>query len=237
MYLLPVSLGEAIDKLSILQIKCENITDARKLDVEKEYSALYEILKDFVVKYAELYESMLATNRVIWQQMDVLRDGDHDISDVEYTKLCRECIVTNDIRYRIKNKINLISNSELREQKSYKIRRFSMRIEVGDEDLLLFIEPIRRLSYIYDEIHVISSKDLSVIRDTFHYDNTIICGGCTPTGFADRTPPAPEGGVTVFYDICGGCTPRTPPAVEGGVEGEVTVFYDTNDICARLGLS
>ncbi len=104
-----VSLGEAIDKLSILQIKRENITDARKLDVEKEYLVLYEILKDFVVRYAELYESMLATNRVIWGQMDVLRDG--VISDVEYTRLCRECIVTNDVRFRIKNKINLISNS------------------------------------------------------------------------------------------------------------------------------
>lgn len=127
MLLLPVSLGEAIDKLSILQIKCENITDVRKLDVEKEYAALYDILKEFVVRYAELYESMLATNRVIWQQMDVLRDG--SISDVEYTRLCRECIVTNDMRFRIKNKINLISNSELREQKSYKIRRFSTRLK------------------------------------------------------------------------------------------------------------
>ena len=204
MHLLPVSLGEAIDKLSILQIKCENITDARKLDVEKEYLVLYEILKDFVVRYAELYESMLATNRVIWGQMDVLRDG--NISDVEYTKLCRECIVTNDVRFRIKNKINLISNSELREQKSYKIRRFSMQIEVEGEDLLLFIEPIRRLSYIYDEIHIISSKDLSMIRDAFHYVNTIILGGAEP--------------------------PLTPLSAEGGA----IVFYDTHDISARLGL-
>ncbi len=208
---LPVSLGEAIDKLSILQIKCENITDARKLDVEKEYSALHEILKDFVVRYAELYESMLATNRVIWAQMDVLRDGGYDISDVEYTRLCRECIVTNDVRFRIKNKINLISNSELREQKSYKIRRFSLQIEVEGEDLLLFIEPIRRLSYIYDEIHIISSKDLSRIRDAFHYDNTIVWGTTSLTGFADRTPLSVEGGAIVFYD--------------------------TNDISARLGLS
>ena len=193
MHLLPVSLGEAIDKLSILQIKCENITDARKLDVEKEYSALYEILKDFVVRYAELYESMLTTNRVIWGQMDVLRDG--IISDVEYTKLCRECIVTNDVRFRIKNKINLISNSELREQKSYKIRRFSLQIEVEGDDLLLFIDPIRRLSYIYDEIHIISSKDLSRIRDAFHYDNTIVWGTLSPL-----TPLPVEGGVIVFYD-------------------------------------
>jgi hypothetical protein len=205
MHLLPVSLGEAIDKLSILQIKCENITDARKLDVEKEYSALYEILKDFVVRYAELYESMLATNRLIWDQMDVLRDG--IISDVEYTRLCRECIVTNDVRFRIKNKINLISNSELREQKSYKIRRFSVQIEVEGEDLLLFIEPIRRLSYIYDEIHIISSKDLGKIRDAFHYDNTIVWGTTSPL---------------------------TPLSVEVGAP--IPVFYDTSDICARLGL-
>jgi hypothetical protein len=208
MYFLPVSLGEAIDKLSILQIKCENITDARKLDVEKEYSALYEILKDFIVRYAELYESMLTTNRVIWRQMDVLRDG--VISDVEYMKLCRECIVSNDVRFRIKNKINLISNSELKEQKSYKIRRFSLQIEVEGEDLLLFIEPIRRLSYIYDEIHIISSKDLSRIRDAFHYDNTLVWGTLSLTGFADRTPLPVEGGAIVFYD--------------------------TRDISARLGL-
>lgn len=204
----PVSLGEAIDKLSILQIKCENITDARKLDVEKEYLVLYDILKDFVIRYAELYESMLATNRVIWAQMDLLRDG--IISEVEYNRLCRECIVTNDVRFRIKNKINLISNSELREQKSYKIRRFSLQIEVDGEALLLFIEPIRQLSYIYDEIHIISSKDLSRIRDAFHYDNTLVWGTPSLTGFADRTPPAAEGGVIVFYD--------------------------THDISARLGL-
>ena len=39
---LPVSLGEAIDKLTILDIKCHKITDKRKLDVQKEYNILYE---------------------------------------------------------------------------------------------------------------------------------------------------------------------------------------------------
>jgi hypothetical protein len=190
MYFLPVSLGEAIDKLSILQIKCENITDERKADVDKEYLALYDILKDSVVLYEELYKSMLQTNRVIWGQMDVLRDG--DISDIMYMKLSRECIVMNDVRFRIKNKINLISKSELREQKSYKIRRFEIRIEAEGAEQLPFIEQIRQLSYIYDEVLVISSKDLSCIRDAFHYDNTILLRGLPPP--------------------CGGFTPRTPPA-------------------------
>lgn len=120
---------------------------------------------------------MMRTNRVIWDQMDVLRDG--DISDAEYTKLCRECIATNDVRFRIKNKINLISNSDLREQKSYKVTRYDTHIDNDDEDDSL-IERIRQLSYIYDEVHIISSKDISRIKDAFHYDNTIFCGALLP---------------------------------------------------------
>ena len=42
---LPVSLGEAIDKLTILDIKCAKIMDERKLDVEKEYTILYDELR------------------------------------------------------------------------------------------------------------------------------------------------------------------------------------------------
>ena len=175
--MLPVSLGEAIDKLSILQIKCEKITDSRKSDVEKEYNILLCVLKEFVDKYSELYESMMRTNRVIWDQMDVLRDG--DISDDTYTKLCRECIATNDVRFRIKNKINLISNSDLREQKSYKVTRYDMHIDNDDEDDSL-IDRIRQLSYIYDEVHIISSKDISRIKDALRYDNTILYGGRSP---------------------------------------------------------
>jgi hypothetical protein len=189
MYFLPVSLGEAIDKLSILHIKRENITDERKLDIDKEYTAIYDILKHFIVPYTGLYESMLHTNRVIWGQMDVLRDG--AISDIEYMKLCRECIAMNDVRFRIKNKINLISKSELREQKSYTIRRFQFRIEVEGVDLRLFIEPIRQLSYVYDEINIISSKDLGCIKDTFQYDNTILYAGIGEHGSDE---------ILTFYD-------------------------------------
>ena len=118
---LPVSLGEGIDKLTILDIKCEKILDKRKIDVQKEYDILYEKLKIFIEEYNELYCTMKKVNLLIWDQMDILRDG--NISDEDYTKLCRECIDSNDIRFRIKNKINLISNSEIKEQKSYKINR------------------------------------------------------------------------------------------------------------------
>jgi hypothetical protein len=168
---LPVSLGEAIDKLTILDIKCDKITDHRKIDVQKEYNILYEKLKVFKVKFDELYCSMKKMNLIIWHQMDVLRDG--TTSDEDYMKLCKECIESNDIRFRIKNKINLISNSTLKEQKSYKINRLVIHLNCNEGYFHLFIEPIKYFSYIYDEIIIQSSKNIDKIRNKFDYDNTI----------------------------------------------------------------
>ena len=168
---LPVSLGEAIDKLTILDIKCDKIKDNRKLDVQKEYDILYEKLKGFIETYNELYISMKKVNLLIWDQMDILRDG--SISDEDYTKLCRECIDSNDIRFRIKNKINLISNSEIKEQKSYKINRIFIKLNCNQECISLFIKPIKYFSFIYDEIIIESSNNIEEIKKTFYYDNTI----------------------------------------------------------------
>lgn len=169
---LPVSLGEAIDKLTILHIKYDKIKDNRKLDVKKEYDLLYNKLKEFIEKYNDLYNSMKKINLIIWDQMDVLRDG--NISDTDYTKLCRECIEMNDIRFRIKNKINLISNSSLKEQKSYSINRLIIELDCNEELFELFLIPIKYFSFIYDEIIINSNKNIQQIKDRFYYDNTII---------------------------------------------------------------
>lgn len=169
---LPVSLGEGIDKLTILDIKCEKILDKRKIDVQKEYDILYEKLKVFIEKYDELYCSMKKINLIIWHQMDVLRDG--TTSDEDYMKLCKECIESNDIRFRIKNKINLISNSALKEQKSYKVNRLVIQLNCHEQCFDLFIEPIKYFSYIYDEIIIQSSNNIvDKIKECFDYDNTI----------------------------------------------------------------
>ena len=168
---LPVSLGEAIDKLTILDIKCDKIQDYRKKNVQNEYNILYEKLKDFIEKYNELYNSMKKINIIIWKQMDDLRDN--ATFDKNYMKLCKECIDSNDIRFRIKNKINLISNSFLKEEKSYKINRLFIELNCSEECLYLFIEPIKYFSYIYDEIIVNSSKNINLIKEKFYYDNTI----------------------------------------------------------------
>jgi hypothetical protein len=167
---LPVSLGEAIDKLTILDIKCDKIRDDRSTDVNFEFQLLYEELKEYIEKYNELYNEMKKINLIIWNQMDKLRDK---INETEYLKLCKESIESNDIRFRIKNKINLISNSLLKEQKSYKKNTLVIEINCNQELFHLFIKPIKHFSYIYDEIIIQSSKNIDYIKNELLFDNTV----------------------------------------------------------------
>jgi hypothetical protein len=182
---LPVSIGEAIDKLTILDIKCEKITDNRKLEVQKEYDILYSKLQPFISSYNKLYLSMKKINSIIWDQMDVLRDG--EISDDEYSKLCRKCIETNDVRFRIKNKINLISKSKLKEQKSYNETCIFIKLNCNKNTFALLEKPIECLSYMYDKIIITTNRQtdsFDELSNLFYYDNTIefniVCIGSPP---------------------------------------------------------
>ena len=166
---LPVSLGEAIDKLTILDIKIDKIKDHRKIDVQTEYNLLYEKLKEFIIKYNDLYQSMKKVNLLIWDMMDILRDGDN-ISGEEYLKICKECVEYNDIRFRVKNKINFLSNSSLKEQKSYKVTRLLININIENENCANFIRPIKYYSFFYDEIIIIFKEPFECLK----YDPTII---------------------------------------------------------------
>jgi hypothetical protein len=170
LFFLPVSLGEAIDKLTILDIKLDKIKDSRREDVKKEFDLLYDKLDKHIIKYSYLYETMKKVNTIIWDMMDILRDGETEES--VYLKICKECIEYNDIRFRIKNKINYISKSYLNEQKSYKKNRIFIKINDEIGEIKEFIEPIKYYSFIYDEIVIFSNNyDL---KKEFLYDPTII---------------------------------------------------------------
>ena len=180
---LPVSLGEAIDKLTILDIKLDKITDNRKLDVKKEYEILYEKLKDFIEKYQNLYNTMKKVNLLIWDMMDTLRDG--DVDEKLYLKVCKECIEYNDIRFRVKNKINYVSNSLLKEQKSYKINRLIIVINKESNNNEIFLNIIKYLSFIYDEIIIMSEFNLDYLKIYFNYDITILFKSTVETEIID----------------------------------------------------
>ena len=166
---LPTSIGEAIDKLTILDIKLERITDiAKKADVQREHDALlnHAMLNSFVQTHTDLYNTMKKANAIIWDMMDVLRDGGSRVSTEEYLKTCKDCIEFNDIRFRIKARINQASNSELREQKSYKTTVFKLRI-MGMPDSHADIYNVQRIlqrplqyyGILYDEVQMSADEN------------------------------------------------------------------------------
>ena len=128
---LPVSLGEALDKLTILDIKLEKIKDNRRLDVQKEYDILYNKLKLNIQNYDFYYKILKQVNLDIWEMQDDFRYNNGDKN-----KLCLKIIDENDRRFRIKKKINDIANSSLKEQKGYKPRKAFVMTHQGLGDMI-----------------------------------------------------------------------------------------------------
>ena len=119
-----ISWGELFDKITILQIKLENLTskDALK-NVEQELKKLQSILTQNGSKTMETIQlegELRRTNQQLWGIEDKIRDKERTNSfDDEFIQLARSVYITNDERSRIKRKINDLLGSELVEEKSY----------------------------------------------------------------------------------------------------------------------
>jgi hypothetical protein len=116
-----VSIGEIVDKLSILQIKLENIKDEDKLvNIKKEFNYLYDIVfKDLKIQLDD-YQRLLDINKQLWGIEDDIRDEERAKRfEDKFIELARAVYVTNDERSRIKKDINLKYGSEFVEEKSY----------------------------------------------------------------------------------------------------------------------
>lgn len=159
--LLPVSIGEALDKLSILDIKLDNIKDSRRDNVKIEYDMLYEKLEPYIKESKKYYDILKKTNYYIWNLMDLLRDGEN-VEDEKYTKLCKDTIIANDMRFRIKNKINIITNSLLKEQKGYKCLKILIDLSHYTCNYDLLLKPLCYYSILYDDIYI-KSEDQNLI--------------------------------------------------------------------------
>jgi len=122
--LVPISPGELIDKITILEIKSQRMTDAAKLhNVRTElallngtWSASAYSATDISVEWTELR----AVNATLWDIEDRIRDKEREASfDREFVELARAVYVTNDERAAIKRRINTKLGSGLVEEKSY----------------------------------------------------------------------------------------------------------------------
>ena len=119
----PVSVGELIDKLSILQVKKGKVKNPDKLKfIEKEYGLLLSMSSEYFnnVDIISTYKELVDVNTKLWEVEDELRVIENTkVFDDKFIELARAVYYTNDERFSLKNKINELTNSEVREQKDY----------------------------------------------------------------------------------------------------------------------
>ena len=120
-----ISAGELFDKISILEIKKNKITDKSKVKIVlKELSSLQETVKENVAKsksLTKLYKKLKSVNLKLWKIEDDIRDCERKNNfNKKFIKLARGVYFTNDERSRVKNKINGLTKSNISEVKSYR---------------------------------------------------------------------------------------------------------------------
>ena len=121
---IPISFGELIDKLTILEIKKSKITDNEKLkNIQLEFELLNKKYQTKLKDTKELqvfYDALLEVNHKLWKIEDKIRilENNKEFNE-EFIDLARSVYKSNDERFAIKNEINKTFDSEIQEQKEY----------------------------------------------------------------------------------------------------------------------
>jgi hypothetical protein len=120
----PVSPGEVLDKITILEIKSERMSDPDKVaNVRVELALLQEtwsqaVAEDDVIR--ELHAQLKEINEGLWEIEDDIRDKERVKEfDARFIELARSVYFTNDRRSEVKKKLNLHLGSQIIEEKSY----------------------------------------------------------------------------------------------------------------------
>ena len=121
----PISPGELVDKITILEIKKEFIKNDNKLkNINHEYDLLMKIYTTQISEtdgISELKNKLKEINIELWKIEDDIRDCEREKSFSDtFIELARSVYFTNDRRSKVKLEINLLLNSNLVEEKSYK---------------------------------------------------------------------------------------------------------------------
>jgi hypothetical protein len=123
MVTIPVSVGELIDKLSILHVKKIKIVNEDKLSfINNEFELIYNMSSIYFddEEILNLYRQLIDVNLKLWEVEDELRTIETTKNfDSHFIELSRKVYYINDDRFLVKNKINELTNSEVREQKDY----------------------------------------------------------------------------------------------------------------------
>ena len=166
---LEVSLADGLDRLTILEIKKSKITCPIKLkEIQKEIDALHEFIP-FKQLYEFQYKLLLYTNLQVWESMDKVNSIEMESRNtIDFANLAATVYDYNDQRFRIKRLINTISNSDLKEQKSYG----SHHVIVNVDDVDRCIPVINYLSVRYDSVSF-NSDHMERLKNIFTTPNFV----------------------------------------------------------------
>jgi hypothetical protein len=158
-----VSLGEAMDKLSILELKMQKFDDeTKKIEVQMEINALNACHK---YKEHDLYYKLLMhVNERIWDMTDEIMGI--TVEDPRFVQLSKKIFEFRQKRFRVKNWFNLMTGSIIKPQKGYALSR--CEVSIGSEDVFYNkISEIIFLSLEYDVVTIVSNFN-DKIGNIFH---------------------------------------------------------------------
>ena len=119
----PISIGELIDKITILEIKLTKTLDSEKLrNIQTECDLLMSILKELEIpeEVDDLRDQLFLVNNELWVIEDSKREHEkQQLFDSEFIQLARSVYILNDNRASIKKRINLLTHSTIVEEKIY----------------------------------------------------------------------------------------------------------------------
>ena len=117
----PISIGELVDKITILEIKKNKLQNSKLENVLKELSFLRKLMAKHQIEITDnLFTQLKEINLKLWNIEDQIRIKEKNKEfDNIFIELARSVYFTNDKRSEIKKRINLLSNSEITEEKSY----------------------------------------------------------------------------------------------------------------------
>jgi len=163
-----VSVGEAIDKLSILHLKQKKITNTEKLvDIKKEIDELNDC-KQYIRTYEFYYKLLMYVNEEIWDMTDKIKSMTVDENPELFANIANEIFLFNQKRFRIKNLYNRIVNSNIKEQKSYA----STHCKIEIENAVVFLEKLPEINFLCIEYDIVSfnsdcNKTMTLINSTY----------------------------------------------------------------------
>jgi len=161
---LEVSLGEAIDKYSILELKLKKINDTHKqVEIKKELDALTECVM-YKESLSFYYNLLFYINEQIWDMTNEIKCKTTE--DSQFSIISNKIFEYNQKRFRIKNWFNLLGDSSLKEQKSYASTACKLIIK-NEETIYNKIAEIHYIALNYDSI-LIETPYIEIFKRIFN---------------------------------------------------------------------